>query len=110
MPKPTGSDKWFHDFENVLLEVGDGWIDLVYALWKLCMDNNIEIEQVKEKFGGLRFYVGSTPEWIEVLIDAMEEYSFGICEVCGKSGEPRPGYWTKTLCDEHWEAIRPGSE
>ena len=59
-----------------------------------------DLHQVKEKFGGLRFYVGaSTPE-MEKRIDQAEEESFQTCENCGEPGKgSNVGYWYLTLCE-----------
>ena len=57
------------------------------------------IFQIKEKFGGLRFYVDGTTELLD-FIDEMEAKSLTICEKCGKPGKPREGGWILTLCDE----------
>jgi len=83
---------------------GPGWADLVKRCFDVCVKHGIEVHQVKEKFGGLRFYVGGVPSAVadEVYdtIDDAEAESLRTCESCGKSGEPRGGGWIKTLCDE----------
>lgn len=61
------------------------------------------IEQVKEKFGSLRFYVDREDSEISAMISLAEEMSSRICEVCGSPGTLRPGGWVKTLCDKHAE-------
>ena len=59
------------------------------------------IDQIKEKFGSLRFYVsGASPE-INNYIEFAEAMSSRTCEVCGAPGEKRSGSWVKTLCDKH---------
>jgi hypothetical protein len=61
-----------------------------------------EVLQVKEKFGGLRFYVNCRKEEaIRQRIGAAAQESFRTCEVCGQQGELREDRWIKTLCDEH---------
>jgi hypothetical protein len=74
-----------------------------------------EIGQIKEKFGGLRFYYsyeGDRVDEISDLIHGAEERSFKICEVTGEDGElciKGKGYgWLKTLSDG--EAGRQGYE
>lgn len=58
-------------------------------------------EQVKEKFGTLRFYVReATPEQY-ALIEFAEAMSARTCEKCGSPGTPRAGGWVRTLCDHH---------
>src|SRR3990167_1241920 len=91
-------------------ECDDGWYDLIdglcLALSSYCEDNNIEIPeavQVKEKFGGLRFYLGGVHKdhfhAVHGLTDQAEKMSYKICEVCGKPGEPNIGGWIKTTCE-----------
>ena len=55
--------------------------------------------QVKEKFGGLRFYVHSSDDQIYGMIEMAEMMSYVTCEKCGQHGSlHRRGYWLKTLC------------
>lgn len=91
-----------------------GWDDLLLeADMKLALhDPGYEIQQVKEKFGGLRFYFTCSDDLYKLdnndVRDAMyrivgdaEERSTTICELCGQPGKPRRLSWIKTLCDEH---------
>lgn len=58
--------------------------------------------QVKEKFGGLRFYVDgnlSTEQYGAIRF--AEALSMHTCEICGDRGTQRFGGWTKTLCNKH---------
>jgi len=57
--------------------------------------------QIKEKFGGLRFYCNGGDEFTEGLIQMAEIMAECTCEVCGKPGSARNSGWIKTLCDEH---------
>ena len=60
--------------------------------------------QVKEKFGGLRFYIVGGDDYIRGLIDFAEAMSYDICEVCGEKGHLRNDKpWIRTLCDKHAE-------
>ena len=99
----------------------DGWFGL---LWRLCEDleplvtemeqaggRQFEVLQVKEKFGGLRFYVNCRKEKaIRQRIGAAAEESFRTCEVCGQPGRLRELRWIKTLCDEHDASARSGDK
>jgi hypothetical protein len=89
----------------------DGWFDI---LWRLCEDleplvaefeaaggHKFEVLQVKEKFGGLRFYVNHKSDAIRQRIEAAIEESFHNCEICEKPGNLREYGLIKTLCDEH---------
>ena len=97
--------------EQLQKEVGPGWSDLisrlVNKLFALGWDGSVL--QCKEKFGGLRFYIGTVSqdvpieaaEGIEKLVRAAEAESYSICEECGAPGVARIGGWIKTLCDTH---------
>jgi hypothetical protein len=54
--------------------------------------------QVKEKYGGLRFYVNGGNVDTDKLISEAEALSYEICEVCGKKGKPNEDGWISTLC------------
>lgn len=127
---PQNTEKLFKDFPRLFqgkdhgmqrnlmcfgFECGDGWFDLIY---QLCADLEAEYQkldpkdldendyiafQVKEKFGGLRFYLSSETDAMYKLTDAAEDKSFTICEDCGNPGKPRGGGWIRTLCDAHHE-------
>lgn len=57
--------------------------------------------QVKEKFGGLRFYINGGDDEIDAAITFAEMLSERTCEVCGAPGKQRGGGWISTRCDEH---------
>lgn len=94
---------------------GDGWFDLIDDLCQKLTDLNIPIQvmQVKEKFGTLRFYV-SLPEnntedksvlndkykKMDQLITEAEIKSEITCESCGKPGTIRGNGWVYVSCDE----------
>lgn len=93
-------------------EHGDGWFDI---LWRSCVDleplvaafeqasgSQFEVQQVKEKFGGLRFYVNCRRnEAIRQRIGIAADESFHTCEICGQPGRLREDSWIKTVCHEH---------
>jgi len=80
-------------------ECGDGWFDLIRDLSEKLEDKGVEAVQVKEKFGGLRFYLaGSTTDEIWKLVQDAEELSEKTCEICGEPGERYGGGWIRTLC------------
>lgn len=86
-------------------EISSGWYGLVRVLLEELHHAgwDKEICQVKEKFGGLRFYINSGSEEIFNIIHKYEELSYTICEECGEAGEIRSGGWIRTLCDKHAE-------
>lgn len=90
------------------LSVGDGWYQIIFDLCqKLQQESDtphteqITATQVKEKFGGLRFYVDYATDVQYALITEAEDLCEKTCEVCGAPGTARTGGWIKTLCDEH---------
>jgi hypothetical protein len=85
---------------------GDGWYKLIDELSAKLEPLGVVAAQVKEKFGGLRFYLetGSDEAWD--LVSKAEEQSYKICERCGETGRPRGRGWIKTLCDECEEKDR----
>ena len=92
--------------EEMAKYVGPGWKDIIVRLvddlYALGWDG--QVAQVKEKFGGLRFYLNSegTPEMFARIAEAEDE-SFVTSEFSGKPGELRDTGWLKVLDDEEWE-------
>jgi hypothetical protein len=86
------------------LDIGDGWLDLVDSLvTHLIKEGEFTLEQVKEKFGGLRFYANCSSPEQQVLIDKAEDRSYQTCETCGTNElvtVASVGSWTRTLCHD----------
>ncbi len=102
-------------------EHGDGWYDILHAAcaniqnhidWKRKIEpftgmTDAEFDeahqpiaaQVKEKFGGLRFYVDNCDDYVRGVIAMAESMSYRTCEDCGGVGSRRSGGWIRTLCD-----------
>jgi hypothetical protein len=57
--------------------------------------------QVKEKFGTLRFYASGGDERIDDLISFAQSMSSVTCEECGGVGKTRGNGWVSTRCDTH---------
>ena len=57
--------------------------------------------QVKEKFGGLRFYVQAATDKHYSYISFAESMSYRTCEECGAPGKTYTDGWHMTLCDIH---------
>jgi hypothetical protein len=91
--------------DSKFFECGDGWYplikDLITDLIVLGWDK--QTCQVKEKFGGLRFYINGASEEIYKRIQTAEDLSYETCETCGEKGVLRPVGWYKTLCNKHHE-------
>ncbi|GAA2125104.1 hypothetical protein [Nocardioides bigeumensis] len=90
-------------------ECDDGWGPLITELEdKLkALSPDYTVSQVKEEFGGLRYYASpgdvdeETSEQFYGLIREAEAKSYEICERCGQPGRlSRRGKagWYKTLC------------
>jgi hypothetical protein len=74
--------------DGLYVECGDGWKKLYQPLLDLCELYGAQVLQVKEKFGGLRFYFTGTAdtekfEALSALVDAAEARSYKTCEDCG---------------------------
>ena len=93
--------------------VGAGWYPILEKLcaniqhhidWKEKQGNSIPqvvVEQIKEKFGGLRFYYQGGDEYIHGMVTMAESWADIACEECGGIGTRRSGGWIRTLCDLH---------
>lgn len=113
------------------IECGDGWFDLI---WNLCLelekldDKNLaeikdnkkakhllqgysvglEVHQVKEKFGSLRFYVSSSTNEMQGITNEMQGVinkaggdSSYICELCGEDAIMCDSdKWIRTMCPD----------
>lgn len=86
--------------EDVYAQVGPGWHGILAVLLADLekLGWNGEIHQVKEKFGGLRFYIGGGSDEIYERIGKAEWDSLETCENCGAPGEPEGPGWIRTLC------------
>jgi len=97
-------------------ECDSGWFDIIdilcheiqhYLDWK-CKDlpederdvMQVVADQVKEKFGTLRFYYHGGDEVVEGMVMMAESLTYRTCESCGCPGEKRGEAWIKTLCDK----------
>ncbi len=89
----------------------DGWFDLID---ELCAKLQAAVaageisqpftDQVKQKFGELRFYAWPQSPLAEALIDRARARSAVTCEVCGAAGVVRYLHGFQTVCDLHAEA------
>ena len=94
--------------DSDFFEVGLGWFPLIKDLITDLIELgwNKEVCQVKEKFGGLRFYINAATSEAHKRISQAEIESMNICEVTGKPGKLRTDIgWYRTLCDEEYNKI-----
>lgn len=101
--------EWFRrdDIKSSLMcfgfEVGDGWFGLIKTLLEeikcLKPGPDFEIAQVKEKFGGLRFYNHQGDDKIDAVVSFAENLSYLICEQCGGRGKTNESGWISVMCD-----------
>lgn len=97
-----------YGFDLFGFECGDGWTRIIEPIAQYLDKANAEepkiwVAQVKEKFGGLRFYVHGMDDELQNIIRKAEEDSYKTCEVCGEPGETRPQRWIQTLCETHFK-------
>lgn len=91
-----------------------GWLKLLDRLCEMLVEltppgsDQPAVVQVKEKFGGLRFYVDCwlTDEQSDAITEAEAE-SYRTCESCGAPGRARDTGWVTTLCDDCHDRRRP---
>jgi len=99
----------------------DGWFDIIWdlssklePLIQKLIEEHPDVDycprasQVKEKFGGLCFYMTSATDEMWDLIHKTETQSYETCETCGKPGEERGGGWIITHCDDCHEKKKSG--
>lgn len=105
------------------IAIGDGWIPLLEKIFDFCQFNHdkngypqLVAEQIKEKFGTLRFYYhfeenGSenaylaekfnrNSDYLEGAIDFATTLTSEICEYCGKPSKVHGKHWRTTECKD----------
>ena len=116
------------------LACGDGWYNVLNTLcstiqnhldWRNCEGQYAHVlehrsklqtpvpqlvaDQIKEKFGTLRFYCHGGDEYCRGAISVIESLTHKMCEDCGNVGEHRQHGWVATRCDpceEKWVTER----
>lgn len=90
------------------LSISEGWYEVVFQLDRdiAALDPDYTIAQVKEKFGGLRYYIDNinpaVSDAANRLIAEAEAKVSTMCEECGQPGVLRTDIgWYRTLCDAH---------
>ena len=59
----------------------------------------VTLDQVKEKFGTLRFYYSGGDDYISGMVSLAESLTGVTCEECGNPGERKGGGWVRTMCE-----------
>ena len=95
------------------IECAAGWWSIIASLcagiqhhidWKNRQSPvvpQVTVTQIKEKFGGLRFYYDGGDDEISGMVTMAAAWASHACEECGSQGVLRHGGWLKTLCDTH---------
>lgn len=103
-------------------EVGDGWEPIIREASKkleaiiVAMPEEKRKDyyafQVKQKFGGLRFYLSTGTEEMYKVTGEVEAKSMKLCEECGEPGAIAGTTWLTCYCPKHreeWEERRRDS-
>lgn len=97
------------------LDLPSGWVQIVDMLCgsiqahvdsfvRYTKDGNYKPEQVtcvqmKEKFGGLRFYTNGNDDYVDGMIEMAEFIAHHTCQDCGSQKDlGRTKGWISTLC------------
>lgn len=93
--------------------VGKGWWPLIEKLSETIQNHvdhkkkqgddcpQVIVQQVKEKFGTLRFYYDGGDDFVHGASWLAESMTGMLCEECGGLGKTRGDGWVRTLCDQH---------
>jgi hypothetical protein len=94
-------------------ECGDGWYNILDQLcatiqhhidWQNRKEEKVPqvvAEQVKEKFGTLRFYYTGGDDEIRGMVRMAESMTAVTCEECGSPGTMNSHGWISTRCEQH---------
>lgn len=96
--------------------IGEGWWPIIETLcaniqshtdwWNKNRETRpvveqVVVEQIKEKFGGLRFYYTGGDDQISGMVRMAEAWADHSCEECGAPGKLGGKGWIRTLCPTH---------
>ena len=92
-------------------ECGDGWYNILNQLmgniqhhidWKNRKEEvvaQVTLDQVKEKFGTLRFYYSGGDDAIDGMVRMAESMSGVTCEECSAPAQTHGPGWIRTICE-----------
>lgn len=110
-PSEESIVKKYSYMELPFFECESGWnkliSDLCKALAKIDKNKEIRVQQIKQKFAGLRFYIVNHNKKFHDTIAKYEIKSYKTCEECGAKGHKCYnifGYY-RTLCDKHQDEM-----
>jgi len=97
------------------------WLDVIPDVWRkdfgisLCKElkdeirrshlSDYKITQVKEKFGGLRWYDEGGNEVTTKIIQKYEQRSRDICAICGQPATKVTHGWVRYVCDSCYDKL-----
>lgn len=97
----------FHPGWGKYIDCGEGWYQLIFDCDAelAALDPDYQVCQIKQKFGGLRFYFTSEKkeslDEMTAISLKYEQKSFSVCELTGKPGRLMVrNRWYKTLDPE----------
>lgn len=114
LPRNVWTDEIVKDYDysyTLLDEMPDGWriafgeqmceeIQQALNQQPQVFANTFRITQIKEKFGGLRFYTNWTTPEINKAIDKYENISYSTCICCGAPAKWITKGWISPFCDK----------
>ena len=98
--------------------VGEGWWPIIESLcaniqshtdwWNKNRETRpvveqVVVEQIKEKFGGLRFYYQGGDDKIQGMVRMAEAWADAVCEDCSAPATKKTTGWIRNVCDKHFE-------
>ena len=121
IPRNVFTDKVVIDLEadeieyTLLDEMPKGWRiafgeqmceEIREVLIKYDYLNEYRIVQIKEKFGGLRWYDDGAPKEVFDIINKYEDISYTTCIQCGKPATLITKGWISPFCDDCAKSTR----
>ena len=67
--------------------------------------SQVTVRQIKEKFGGLRFYYDGGDDTVDGMVTMAESWASRSCEDCGSPATKQTSGWIKNVCDKHFNEI-----
>ena len=96
------------------IAVGEGWWPIIEELCSSIQGHinwrnkfgpvvpQVTVDQIKEKFGGLRFYYEGGDEQVRGMVSMAESWADHTCEDCGSPATQKTTGWIKNVCNVHF--------